>query len=92
MTDVGEKLSSELEQLRTMRDELRVRLYQGTMDAQELWQKAEESLDELEAKVKRIAREAEEPLHDVAEDRRVLPAHQGAALTREPTPPVEPGK
>ena len=92
MTDVGEKLSSELEQLRTMRDELRVRLHQGTIDAHELGQKAEEGLDELEAKVKQIAREAEEPLHDVAEDRQVVPAHQGAALTRGPAPPVESGK
>ena len=75
-----------------MRDELRVRLYLGTMDAHELWRKAEKSLDGLEAKVKRIAREAEEPLHDVAEDRRVVPARQGAALTRGPARPVESGK
>ncbi len=81
MTDVGEKLSSELEQLRTMRDELRVRLHLGTMDAHELWQKAEKSLDELEAKVSRIAREAEEPLHDVAEAARAL-AHEIAGSYR----------
>ena len=71
-TDVGARLSQELEALRRTRDELRVKIHLGAADARDLWERLESRYHELEGKARLVAREAEEPLHEVGEAARQL--------------------
>ena len=80
--DVGEKLSEEVETLKRVRDELRVRIHLGKAEAKELWNDAEAKLQELEAKAKSISAQAEEPLHDVGEAAKLLADEIGDAYKR----------
>ncbi len=59
-----ERLERELEDLRATRDELRVRLHLGKLDAQEQWEQVEKQWQRVESKLK-LAREAG---REVAED------------------------
>jgi hypothetical protein len=72
MAELGEKLSAELEELKRVRDELRVRIHLGAAEAREVWEKTERKLGELEAKVRLVRREAREPLHEVGAAARLL--------------------
>lgn len=80
--DVGEKLSEEVESLKRVRDELRVRIHLGKAEAKELWNETEAKLHELEAKAKSISAQAEEPLHDVGEAAKLLGEEIGDAYRR----------
>ncbi len=59
-----ERMDRELEDLRATRDELRVRLHLGKLDAQEQWEQVEKQWQHVESKLK-LAREAG---REVAED------------------------
>ena len=65
MTDLGAKIEEELESLRRTRDELRVQVHLGKADAKDRWEQLEKKFSVAEGKVRFIAREAQEPLHDV---------------------------
>jgi len=65
-------LTEELEELRRVRDELRLRIHLGKAEAKDLWEKSEAKLQELEAKLRSIADQAEEPLQDVGDAARLL--------------------
>ncbi len=73
MSEILDKLSQEAQELKTKRDQLRVQLDLGRMDARDRWQKAEKSWDELEEKLKVVAHETGEALRDVGKStKRVL--------------------
>jgi SMC interacting uncharacterized protein involved in chromosome segregation len=59
-----EKLARELEDLRATRDELRVRVHLGKLDAQDQWKQIEKQWQHVESKLKL----AGETGRDVAED------------------------
>jgi SMC interacting uncharacterized protein involved in chromosome segregation len=59
-----EKLARELEDLRATRDELRVRVHLGKLDAQDQWEQIEKQWQHVESKLKL----AGETGRDVAED------------------------
>lgn len=65
-------LGDELEELRRVRDELRVKIHLGKAEAKELWEKTEHKLEEFEQKVKSVSSQVEEPLHDVGEAAKLL--------------------
>jgi len=67
-----ERLRSELESLRTLRDELRVRIHLGKADAQDLWDHLERRFGELEMHARRAAQRTEAPLHELGESARHL--------------------
>jgi len=67
-----ERIRSELESLRTLRDELRVRIHLGKADAQDLWDHLERRFGELEMHAKRAAQRTEAPLHELGESARHL--------------------
>jgi len=54
---IREKLEDELEALRVTRDELRVRLHLGKLDAQEQWDQLEKRWQHVESKLK-VAKDA----------------------------------
>ena len=67
-TKAGEgRFDAELEELRRVRDELRVQVHLGKAEVRELWERLEKRFHHAEAEVKQIAHRAEEPIHDVAE-------------------------
>lgn len=72
MSELADKLQEELEQLRTLRDELRVKVELGKMEARDRYEQAEKTWSELDGKLQLIRRETEQPMHDVAEAARLL--------------------
>jgi hypothetical protein len=83
MIDVSEKADSnnfagwvkrELDDLRRMRDELRVQAHLGKQEMRGRWEALERTFDTLESKARRTSRAAEEPLRQVEQDLRKLAA------------------
>lgn len=67
-----ERLNEELDDLKRIRDEIRVQIQLGKAEAKELWDRSEEKIEELESKVKSISNQAEQPLQDVREAAQLL--------------------
>jgi len=67
-----ERFEKELEELRRLRDELRVQVHLGVADAKDLWDGLEHRMGELEAKVRRLAHRAEEPLEEIGDAAQLL--------------------
>lgn len=65
-------LEDELEDLRRVRDELRVKMHLAKAEVRDRWSETEEALASLERRAKLTARLAEEPLQQVEEDARKL--------------------
>lgn len=72
MSDWRERMERELEELRRVRDELRVRIHLGRKEAQDRWEQLERRMGELESHAKRAAQRAEAPLHELADASRHL--------------------
>lgn len=69
---VEEKLQDELEAVKRVRDELRVRIHLGKAEVRDLWEATEAKLEEVESKLRRTAASAEEPLQDVGDAAKLL--------------------
>lgn len=67
-----ERYAEELDELRRIRDELRVQVHLGKAEATDLWEKLESRFNEAESHVRTLARQAEEPMSDVAEAAKLL--------------------
>jgi SMC interacting uncharacterized protein involved in chromosome segregation len=62
-----ERLERELEDLRTTRDELRVRVHLGKMGAEEQWEQVEKQLQHVESKLKVVGEAGREIAEEVGE-------------------------
>ena len=62
----------ELDELRRIRDELRVQAHLGRAEVRDRWEALERSLDELDGKAKRASRAAEPALRELEQDVRKL--------------------
>jgi len=71
-SDLKGWMKRELEDLRRMRDELRVQAHLGKAEVRERWEALERALQTLESKAKRTSRAAEQPLHQIEQDLRKL--------------------
>ena len=69
---VAKLLAEELESLRTLRDELRVKVQLGKQEVRDRWEQTEKSWHDLEAKLDRIERESKQSLENVEEAARNL--------------------
>jgi len=67
-----DKLSEELDDLKRIRDEIRVRIHLGKAEAKDLWERSEQKIEEVESKLKFISDQAEQPLNDVREAAQLL--------------------
>jgi len=66
-------VEGEIEELRRVRDELRVRAHLAKADLRDQWERLEGRFDDLERRLKQASRAAEEPLRALEKDaRRVL--------------------
>jgi CBS domain-containing protein len=70
--DWRERLDHEIDELRRLRDELKVRIHLGKADARDLWERLDKRFHEVEAQVKRTAQRSEAPLHEMGEASRKL--------------------
>lgn len=72
MTDIGDRIETELDGLRRTRDELRVQIHLAKADAATLWEELEEKFHKLESKANRQKLIAEDTLHNAGEAARLL--------------------
>ena len=72
MADLGKRIDEEVEDLRRLRDELRVQMHLAKAEAKELWDDMEQRFSDIEGKAKQVARQAEGPLEDIGEAARLL--------------------
>ena len=70
--DWKEKVHAEIAALRTLRDELRVRVHLGTKDAQDRWQDAERAWRKLEGRFEDLGRATAESAEEVGAAVRLL--------------------
>ena len=63
----ADRFEEEPQQLRRVRDELRVQAHLGKAEAVELWERLEHRFTEAEARAKALARQAEAPVQGVAD-------------------------
>lgn len=67
VADWKERIEKELEELRRIRDELRVRVHLGKADAKDLWERLEKRFADLETHARRAAQRTEAPLQELGE-------------------------
>lgn len=67
MADLNEKIQEEIDELRTLRDELAVRMHLGKLEAKERWEKAEKDWEQIEGRLKVLAEESRESVDNVVE-------------------------
>ena len=75
VSQVSDRYEEEIEELRKLRDELRVQIHLGKAEAKDLWDQLEHRFIELEAKAKQIAQRLEHPIDEIGEATRLL-AHE----------------
>jgi CBS domain-containing protein len=67
-----DRFEHEMEELRRLRDELRVRIHLGKADARDAWDRLEQRFGELEGQAKRAAQRTGGPLHELGDAARHL--------------------
>ena len=72
MSEVKTKVQHEIDELRRVRDELRVRIHLAKAEAKDRWDELEHQFRRLESKGHQIAQASQEPLRDVAAATRLL--------------------
>jgi CBS domain-containing protein len=70
--DLPDWIETEINDLRRVRDELRVKVHLAKAEARDRWDELEDGLQALERRVKRTSRAAEEPLRKLESDVRRL--------------------
>lgn len=80
--DVKGEFEEEMDDLRRIRDELRVQIHLGKAEAIEQWEKLEGRFAEVEGHVRSLAKRAEEPVQDIAEAARLLIEEIGTGYKR----------
>lgn len=77
-----ESLNADIETLRTIRDELRVRAHLGQLEAHHLWTDAEVKWGRIEGELKRLRDEVGHPAEDVQRGFKSMVDELGEAYTR----------
>jgi uncharacterized protein YoxC len=72
MTAIAEKISQELDELKRIREELRLQIHLGSAETRDLWERTEQRFDRVETRLKQLKREMKGPLQDVGEATRHL--------------------
>jgi hypothetical protein len=82
MADLEERMKQELEALRTLRDELRVKLNLASKDARDAFESAEKTWRKLEARVRLVGRESRKELAEITEAAKPLAQELRSAYHR----------
>lgn len=62
---IESEIKSEIESLRAARDELRVQVHLGAVEAREAWEKAEKNWSHLEGRIKVLGEATQESLEEI---------------------------
>jgi hypothetical protein len=73
-SNLGDRLSKELDELRGVRDELRLQLHLGAAEVRERWEKLEREFGQLETRLEKAGKASKEELAEVGEATRELAA------------------
>lgn len=73
-SDVKKRLQEEVDELRGLRDDLRVQLHLAKLEARDRWEQAEDDWEHLEGKLRELASESREELHEIGESAKGLAA------------------
>ena len=79
MSELVKRLHEQVDELKRLRDEVRVQVELAKMEARDLWETSEARWEELEANLERLGRKAREPLGKVGEAAKELVHEIGAA-------------
>jgi hypothetical protein len=69
---LSDKFQAEVEELRALRDDLKVQVHLGKMEAQRRFEKAEKDWEHLEGKLRALGSASRESLGDVREAAKLL--------------------
>lgn len=72
MSDLREQLEQEVDQLRTLRDELNVQLHLASQDLKDQWERLERGWSHVESRAKQIGDVGDDVAHEVRETLHVL--------------------
>ena len=72
MTELHERFAEEIEALRRLRDDLRVRLNLASKDARDAFETAEKAWQKLEGRLRLVERESRKELEGVGDAARLL--------------------
>ena len=72
MAELADRLNEELDRLRAVRDELRVRLHLGRAEIRDRWEKLEKDFEHVEGKLRTLRRESREDVEAVADASKAL--------------------
>lgn len=72
MSEFTDRIHAEADELRALRDQLKVQIHLGAMDAQAAFEEAEKSWEHLEAKLALLARESRASAGDIGEAAKLL--------------------
>jgi CBS domain-containing protein len=72
MADMKTRMDKEIDELRRVRDELKVRVHLAKAEAKDRWDELEQKFRRLESKGHQIAQASEAPMRDVADAARLL--------------------
>jgi len=72
MSDWNDRLRSQVDELRGLRDDLKLQVHLGKLEARERFEKTEKDWGHLEAKLKQLADASRESADDVGEAARLL--------------------
>lgn len=67
MSDLQKRINDEFEKLRTLRDELRVKIHLGKAEARDKWEELESDWQHVEGKIKVLGAETKESAKEVGE-------------------------
>lgn len=82
MTDLLDELKKELEELQTVRDELKVQLHLAKADAKDEWERLQPRLLEAQDKLKQLGAQTREPAEDLKVATRELVGEIKSGLQR----------
>ncbi len=74
MSNLSERLSKELDELRGVRDEIQLQLHLGAAEVRDRWEKLERDFGQLEGRLERVRDASKEELAEVGEAARELAA------------------
>jgi len=72
MPDIQARINEEFENLRTLRDELKVRIHLGKAEARDKWDELEKDWQHVEGKIKVLGDETRESAKEVGEATEML--------------------
>jgi hypothetical protein len=70
--DMEDRIEHQLDEIRRLRDELRLQVHLGAAEVKDLWAESEEKFEAAEAKALEFKKQSEQPLENVRDAAKLL--------------------